>query len=172
MAVKQRILFLSLTLACFVGLIATFIVDGYLGVYDTTYITAGEIEQKVEPDFWLRSARWQDGAWSTQASRGERVLFRYEVENRQFSTYTTEVSISLWRSQNKLSDLISQPMSVAPFDKEELTWEVDTQKFKVASETDSEQPFDFSVIIQRGEIERRIIVHVLGTPKLSPVPSR
>jgi hypothetical protein len=40
---------LYLALACFAGLIAIFIADGYLGIYDTAYVTAGEYEQEIEP---------------------------------------------------------------------------------------------------------------------------
>ena len=172
MATKRRNLFLYLTLACFLGLIAIFIVDGYMGIYDTIYVTSGEREQKIEADFWLKSAKWQDNAWTTQTSRGQKVLFRYEVDNRQFPPYSTEISVSLWRSQRKLNDLVSQPMLVAPFDKEELKWEVDTEKFKVASEISPEQSYQYSVIINRGEIERRIIVNVnpLAYPS-KPVPA-
>jgi len=47
----RRYLFLYLTLACFFGLVAIFIVDGYIGIYDTLYITAGEREQTIEADF-------------------------------------------------------------------------------------------------------------------------
>ncbi|GAI56646.1 unnamed protein product, partial [marine sediment metagenome] len=43
----RKNLFLYLTLACFFGLIAIFIVDGYLGIYDTIYVTAGEQEERV-----------------------------------------------------------------------------------------------------------------------------
>ena len=42
----RRHLFLYLALGCFAGLIAIFIVDGYVGIYDTVYVTAGEYEQK------------------------------------------------------------------------------------------------------------------------------
>jgi len=171
MTTKRKNLFLYLTLACFLGLITIFIVDGYLGVYDTIYVTTGEREQKVEADFWLKSAKWQENAWTTQTSRGQKVSFRYQVDNRGFSDYSTEVNVSLWRSQQKLSDLVSQPILVAPFGREEFTWQIDTDKFKVASEISPEQSFEFSVIITRGELERRIIVHVLSeTLSKPPVP--
>ena len=68
MAAKRRNLFLYLTLVCFLGLIAIFIVDGYMGVYDTVYITAGEREQKIESDVWRRG----DKFWSSGVNRGKR----------------------------------------------------------------------------------------------------
>jgi len=54
MAVKRRYLFLYLALACVAGLTAIFIVDAYLGIYDTVYVTAREYTQKIEADYWLR----------------------------------------------------------------------------------------------------------------------
>jgi len=83
MATRRRSLFLYLALACFIGIIAIFVIDGYLGVYDALYITAGEREETIEPDFWQR----EDWVWSTRVNQGERVFFRYEVDNRQFSRY-------------------------------------------------------------------------------------
>jgi hypothetical protein len=94
MATKRRNLFLYLTLACFIGLIAIFIVDGYMGIYDTIYVTTGEREQKIEPDFWLR----QEWAWSTGVNWDEKVFFGYEVDNRQFSAYSADIEASVWHS--------------------------------------------------------------------------
>jgi len=160
MAAKgRRNLFLYLTLACFLGLIAIFIVDGYLGIYDTIYITAGEWEQKVEPDFWLR----QDRLWSTGVNRGEEAFFRYEVDNRQFSDYTADVEVSIWHDQEKVRDLISQRILVAAFDRGELEWVVNTAEL-LPSALPPEQGYDYSVIIKRGEIERRVIVYINPAP--------
>ena len=122
MAIKQRNLYLYLTLLCFFGLIAIFIVDGYMGVYDTVYVTAGEREQKIESDVWLR----EDKFWSSGVNREEKAFFRYEVDNRRFSGYTADIEASLWRSQEKVQDLISQPISIDAFDKGQLEWVIDT----------------------------------------------
>ena len=170
MAMKRRNLFLYLTLACFFGLIAIFIVDGYMGIYDTIYITAGEREQKIEADFWLR----QDRIWSTGTNWGEKVFFRYEVDNHQFSSYTADIEVSVWRSQGKVRDLISQPILIAAFDKGQLEWTVDTTELLPGGLT-AEQRFEYTVIIKRGEIERKIIVYLnplAYPPKSVPVPPR
>ena len=84
----RRNLFLYLVLACFVGIIAIFVVDGYLGIYDTVNVTAGEREEKAEPDFWIR----QDWVWTIGVNWGEKTSFRYEVDNRQFSSYTAQIA--------------------------------------------------------------------------------
>ncbi len=170
MATKRRNLFLYLTLACFFGLIAIFIVDGYMGIYDTIYITAGEREQKVEPDFWLR----QDRIWSAGVNWGEKVFFRYEVDNRQFSSYTADIEVSVWHSQEKVRDLLSQPISIGAFDKEQLEWEIDTAEL-LPSDVPPEQSYEFTVIIKRGQVERNIIVYInypAYPSKVVPVPPR
>lgn len=168
MVTKRRNLFLYLSLACFFGLVTIFIVDGYLGVYDTVYVTSGEYEQVIEPDFWMR----QDRPWSTGVNWGEKVFFRYEVDNRQFSRYTADTEISVWHGQEKVLDLISQQMSVTAFGKAELEWIIDTTQLLSAL---PEQSYQYSVIIRRGEIERQIIVNVnpfAYPPKPVPAPPR
>jgi len=170
MAAKRRNLFLYLTLVCFLGLIAIFIVDGYMGVYDTLSITAGEHEQKIEPDYWLR----QDRFWSTRVNWGDEAFFRYQVDNRQFSGYTADIEVSVWRSQEKLRDLLWQQMSINAFDKGDLEWTIDTAEFLPGEiPPEQEYQYQYTVIIQRGEMERRIIMDinpVLSPPK--PLPAR
>ena len=170
MATKRRNLFLYLTLACFFGLIAIFIVDGYMGIYDTVYVTAGEREQKIEPDTWQR----QDRFWSAGVNWGEKAFFSYEVANRQFSSYTADIEVSVWRMQEKLLDVLSQPIVVAPFDEGQLEWVIDTTEL-LPEDIPPEQSYEFTVIIKRGEIERNIIVRINPVPyqvKPAPVPPR
>ncbi len=162
----RRNLFLYLTLACFFGLIAIFIVDGYLGIYDTIYVTAGEQEEKVEPDFWLR----QDRSYSVWVNQDEKVFFDYEVDNRRFSSYSAEIEVSVWHSQEKVLNLISQPISIAAFDKEQLEWVVDTTEL-LPSDIPPEQSYEFTVIINHGETERRVILSVNPSP-FPKLPSR
>ena len=170
MATKRRNLFLYLTLACFFGLITIFIVDGYMGIYDTIYVTAGEREQKIESDVWLRGDRF----WSAGVNRGEKAFFRYEVDNRQFSSYTADIEVSVWRSQQKVRNLISQPILIDAFDKGQLEWEVDTAEL-LPGDIPPEQSYEYTVNIKRGEIERNIILRINPIPylpKTAPVPPR
>ena len=172
----RKNLYLYLTLACFIGLIAIFIVDGYLGVYDTIYITAGEREEKIETDFWLRQGPVPPGggkgAFYISANWAEKVFFRYEVDNRQFSQYSADVEVSVWRMREKVLNLVSQPITVAPFDKGVVEWVLDTAELK-PDELPPEQGYEFSVIINQGEIERQVILYVNPSPfpKL-PAPTR
>jgi putative lipase involved disintegration of autophagic bodies len=170
MATKRRNLFLYLTLACFFGLIAIFIVDGYMGIYDTVYITAGEREQKIEPDTWQR----QDKFWSAGVNRGEKAFFRYEVANRQFSSYTADIEVSAWRMQEKVRDLAAEPIAIAAFDEGQVEWVIDATEL-LPEDIPPEQSYEFTVIIKRGEIERNIIVRINPVPyqvKPAPVPPR
>ncbi|MFC2041232.1 hypothetical protein ACFLTY_02785 [Chloroflexota bacterium] len=163
----RKNLFLYLTLACFIGLIAIFVFDGYMGIYDTAYITAGEREEKIEADTWLR----QDSFQSTWINRGEKVFFRYAVANHQFSSYSADIRVSAWRSQEKVLDLLSQPMSIAAFDVGQVEWTVDSTEL-LPHDLPSEQGYEFSVIIKRGEIERKIIVYVNPrSGQIKPVPA-
>lgn len=168
MAARSRDLFLYLALACFLGLIAIFVVDGYMGVYDTVYITAGEREEKVEADFWLQ----EYNIWTTPANWGEGVFFRYEIDNRRFQSYSADIEVSLWRRQEKVLDLLSEEMQVASFDKGQLEWVVDTAELEPVP---PEQSYEYTIIIKMGELERRIIIY-LNTPsdfnKMPILPTR
>jgi len=169
MASKRSSLFLYLALVCFIGIIAIFVVDGYLGVYDTLYVTAGEREDKIEADFWLHERY----PWSIPVNQGEKVFFRYEVDNRQFSEYSANIEVSVWRMQEKVVDVVSQPIVVSSFDKGEVEWIVDTAELKPA-DIPQEQPYELSVVINRGETERRLILYINPTPYpiKPPVPVR
>lgn len=134
--------------------IAIFIADGYLGIYDTIYITAGEREQKVEPDFWLR---W-DRSWSTGVNWGEKVFFRYEVDNRRFSTYSTPIQASVWKENEKVIDLFSGDKSIRPFDKLMVEWTLSTQDLEKAG-FGADRDTKYTVKIKHGEVERRIVVN-------------
>ena len=156
MAVKHRNLFLYLTLACFLGIILIFIFDGYMGVYDNLSITSGEFPQKIEADQWARQEKYGSSA---SVERGGKIDFTYEVDNHQFSSYTADVEVSVWHSQEKVADLIAQPMSLGSFGKGQVKWVLDTAEL-VPAEVSPEQRYDFTVVIKRGEIERNIVVHV------------
>jgi hypothetical protein len=156
MAVKHNNLFLFLALACFVGIILIFIFDGYMGLYDSLTVRAGEYpDQKIEADQW--SLEYRD--FSTAVEWGGKAYFRYEVDNRWFSAYMTDVEVSVLHGQEKVTVLISQPISLGSFDKGELEWVLDTEEL-VPANIPREQGYDFTVVIKRGEIERRFIVHI------------
>jgi hypothetical protein len=167
---KRRNLFLYLTLVCFFGLIAVFIVDGYMGIYDTIYITAGEREQRIESDVWQRG----DMYWSTGVNRGERAFFRYEVDNRLLSTYAAAVEVSVWRMQAKIMDVTSEQLSIGSFAKHQVEWALEADDL-IPANTPQEQSLEYTVMIKRGDLERNVILFInptLGPPKPLPAPPR
>jgi hypothetical protein len=158
-AKNKSSLYLCLALVCFAGVLAIFVVDGYLGIYDTLYITVQEREQVIEPDYWEQ--RWvKDGfeGYSLGARWGESIPFRYQIDNRSFSTYSVDVEVSVWSGGQKvIVPLDKTEVSVAPFKKAMVDW---TLRFGDLEETSpvSGEYREYTVRIRRGEIERKIIV--------------
>lgn len=155
MAIKSRNLYLYLALACFVGIIAIFIADGYLGIYDTVYITSGEREREVEPDYWQRSQVDERVYYSIGAEWGELVSFRYEIDSHRFSTYSTNVEASVWKSGEKIIELLNEDISIAAFDKVTVDWVLRAE----ALEEMGYGIGKYTIKIRRGEVEREIVLN-------------
>jgi hypothetical protein len=74
-----------------------------MGIYDIAYVTVGGWEQQFDWHWWQRGWTAHVGArW------GETVPFRYEIENRRFSSYLTSVRVSVWKGNQKVIDLFSE----------------------------------------------------------------
>ena len=155
----RRNLFLFLALACFISLIAIFVVDGYMGIYDTVYVTTGEYEEKIEPDRFPG----QDQFFSTGVGWGDKVFFRYEVDNRKFSTYSPTIQVSVWHENKKINDLLAEDTVVKPFDTATIEWTLDSKELESLGFSEG----NYTVKIERDGVERRIIVgyHVEYPPK-------
>jgi hypothetical protein len=152
----RKYLFLFLALAFFAGIIAIFIVDGYLGIYDTVYLTSGEFEQKIEPDFWQR----QGGLWSISANWGDKVFFRYEADNRRFSTYSTTIQASVWKENEKITNLLVEDKVIKPFEVSTQEWTLDSMELESLGFI----PGQYTVRIERDGVELRIIVFYITNP--------
>jgi hypothetical protein len=150
-------LFLYLALACFLALIVIFIADGYMGVYDATYVTTGEREEVIETDYWLRypPSETYRVTYYVSAEWGQRVFFYYEIDNRQFSSYSTMVEASLWQENEKLLDLFSEQKTIEPFDKAVAEWTLSPDELEQPAVGVSSQ---YTVKISYGEVERNIVV--------------
>ena len=155
MAVKHKTLYLYLTLACFLGIILIFVFDGYIGVYDSLIVKAGEYPERIEADEWTEPYR----DFSPTVEWGEKAFFSYEVDNRRFSAYEVDFEVSVWHGEEKVYDIIAQPISVAAFDSTELKWVMDMAEL-VPDSVGPDQSYEFTVVIKRGEIERSLIVRV------------
>ena len=171
MAVKHKNLYLYLTLACFLGIILIFIFDGYMGIYDSLTIKTGEYPQTIEADQWAQQNRYGYSP-SAGADWGSLAYFTYEVDNRRFSSYMADVTVSVWHSQEKVADLVEESLSVASFSKGQIEWVLDTREL-VPADFPPEQGYNLSVVINRGEIERRVIITIIPSPympKVVPAP--
>ena len=166
MAVKHKNLYLYLALVCFLCIIVIFILDGYMGVHDTLFVTAREYPQKIEADQWSQAKYGYIP--TSNVEWGGKVAFRYEVDNHQFSSYTADIAVSVWHSQTKVADLVTQPMSVASFEKGQLEWVVDTATL-LPKNVLPEQGYQYTVIIKMGEVERKVIVDISPVPYSSTV---
>ena len=150
MAAKRRkLLFLYLAIACFIGIIVIFIVDGYVGIYDTVYVTTEEYPQDIGPDFWQRQVLDYPRPYNVGAEWGEPVHFQYEIDNRRSSTYTATVDASVWKSNEKVIDLFSQNISISNFDKVTMNWTLSAQELEKAGLGVGQ----YTVRIKRGEEE-------------------
>lgn len=177
MTTKRKNLFLYLALACFLALIVIFIVDGYLGIYDTTYITVGEQEQIIEPDYWLAGHGAPAGFeldYYISAQWGQKLFFRYEIDNRRFASYSTLVQASVWQENEKLFDLFSEQKSIGSFDKATTEWTLATEDLEQPVPGTSSQ---YTIKITYGEVTRRIVVDFYYPgeypvpPEVVPVPT-
>jgi hypothetical protein len=168
-ALKRRYRFLYLAIACIAGLIAVFVVDGYMGIYDTIYVTVGEREEKIEASWWQQpESAWPtryENAWTTWATVGQKITFRYEIENHQFSTYLTPVQASVWQENEKVDDLFSGDISIGQFGKETVEWSLATEELPGLTPG---WPAQYTVKINRGDIERKIILD-LNYPEAPPI---
>jgi hypothetical protein len=163
---KRRDIYLYLTLLCFFAIIAIFVVDGYSGVYDTFRITAGERPQTVDPDYWLRP---EATTYETRVAWGEKVFFNYEIANHRLTGYTAEVNASVWRSQEKVRDLLTQQVTIPALSNAQMEWSIDTVELVPGGVTQG-QSVQYSIRVRRDNIERRIIINI--SPGSFPIPPK
>jgi len=157
MAIRGRNLYLYLALACFVGILAIFLADGYLGIYDTVYITSGEHEQKIEPDYWQQPWAKEHGYdyYGVGSEWVEPVYFKYEIDSHRFSTYSTNVEASVWKSGEKIIELLNEDISIAAFDKLTVDWVLRAEELEEIGYGIGE----YTIEIRRGEVERKIVLN-------------
>jgi hypothetical protein len=171
----RKNLFLYLALACFLGLIAIFIFDGYLGIYDSLRITIGERQEVIEPDYWLDqrpdTPYGYEIDYYTSAEWEQNVFFRYEIDNRRFASYDTLVEASVWQENEKLFDLFSEEQSIASFDKAIMEWTLSTEELDEA-DISAGRFAQYTVRIAYGEVERNIVVDFYYPDDLGPIPAK
>jgi len=156
MARRRRNLYLYLALACFFGLIAVLVFDGYIGVYDRLTTTSGEREINFEEDRW---DEYEQEWWGPNPNWGDEVFFSYEIDNRTFREYNSDLNVSLWQSQNKLADLTSDELTIASFEAKTVEWSFDTAEF-LPEEPVQGQAYNYTVKIMLGEVEHNILISI------------
>ena len=161
----RKHLFLYLSIICFLGLLAIFVFDGYIGVYDTLEITADEYSQIIEPDQWQK--RYNPSAGTDW---GGKIFFAYNIENRRFYSYLTPIKATLWQENERLLDLLAEDKSAGPFSKVSSAWTLDSKVLESMGLSSGQ----YTLKIERGDVERNIVVH-FNVPRddalIKPVPA-
>jgi hypothetical protein len=169
---KSKYLYLYLALACFLGIILIFVFDGYIGLHDSLIISNGEYPVTITTEQWDTQNRGNvEFIPTASANYGEKIPFTYQIENRHFSSFRSTIDISVWNNQVKLGDLYSTTVTAKAFGKGQAQWTLDTTQF-ISENLTVGQSVDFTVVIQRGDIERKVIIYVYvanGQGKVIPV---
>jgi len=167
---KSAYLYLGLTLACFVAILCIFIVDGYLGVYDTLYIIYEEHEQTIE--FEGQQYITEGGTYfAGEIVGGSSLLCRYRIDNRTFSLCEGQLTVSLWKAGNKLADLVNREIKIGRFGSTVVEWTISPGKFG-SMDAAVEEDTNYTVKINFDGKERRIILghRVRGIMVPKPTP--
>jgi hypothetical protein len=167
---KSKNLYLYLALACFVGIILIFIFDGYMGFYESLSTTDVNYPQQITEEQWQQENRY--GLPGLSIERGGDITYQYVVDNRQFSSYAAEIDVSLWQNQVKMADLTSETLTLGAFGKGEVDWVLNMDDY-LPAEIPAGANYNFTIVIKRGEIERRVMLYVNPTiiiPKPVPIP--
>lgn len=167
---RPKRLFLYLAIGCFAGLVAIFIVDGYLGIYDTFHISVGEYPRHtIAADYWLRqdsgdyiarpgTSEGDKFAYCcVSANWDQQITFEYVIENHHTSSHATEVRASVWQENSKITDLLIQDVSIPPLDEVTTEWTLSSADLGI-TEPVAGRTYDYTVRVSRGDVERRIII--------------
>jgi hypothetical protein len=158
---KNKNLYLALTLICFIGIILIFVFDGYMGLYDTATITVGEFPQTIGFEQWQEQAR-NNFIPSTGIGYGQQGVFRYEIANRRFSAYNSDINVSVWRNQQKIADILTEALNVRAFGSVQVAWNFIPSVY-LPDELPVNTSAEFTLLITHGDTERKIIINVYST---------
>lgn len=142
--------------------------DGYLGVYDTLYITYGEYEQKIE--FESQQYIEVGGTYfGGEIVAGASALYRYQIDNRLFRPCEGRLAVSLWKSGNRLADLVDRQVKLASFDSTVVEWTISSEKL-VNVDVSTEEYTNYTVKINFAGKERRVILGYRARGLMVPKP--
>jgi hypothetical protein len=153
---KNKLLYLILAIACFIGIILIFFFDGYVGLYDTLTMSSGEQSQSIT--FAQMSNSTRDGyAPQLYPNNSGNVSLNYEIDNRHFSAYQSDIVVSIWHNQVKVADIFTGTVDVGAFKKDAVTWNIDTRDY---ISQDANDGISYTLEIKRGDILRKVIFFV------------
>jgi hypothetical protein len=156
--VKHKNIYLYLALACFVGIIVIFVFDGYLGLYDSLTMQDINYPQKIDSEQWQQQDRFGYAPAINIESGGD-IPFVYELDNRRFTSYQAPVNISLWHNQTKILDIKSETLALGAFASAKFEWVLNFSDY-IPDNVTPETRYDFTFLINRGDIERRVIIYI------------
>ena len=176
MAIKRGSIWLYVSIAFFIGIVAVFFVDGYMGVYDTILINTPGNEYEIAPDFWQESRTANDRYYVGGIKQTDLLKFGLQIENRRFSDYQSNVKVSLWEGGREIKELFEQSDNIEVFQPSPLyEWELDTTDLEVA---DTLNGTIYVIKIDRNGVERKITLRLdalqessRGSPEIAP-PTR
>lgn len=152
-------LWLYLAIACFLGIVAIFFVDGYMGIYDTIWVTVGDRTYEIEPDYWELSWVNNDGYYIGGVGQGDLMQFRYQVDNRCFSDCYIRVEASLWRGGREVEELFTAGGKMEAFKSSPVyEWTLDTTGLDASGEYGGT---NYTVKITRDGVERKMHLELL-----------
>ncbi len=150
---KPKRLFLYLAIASFCGVVAIFISDGYIGVYDTLTVTVGEYDQEIRASHWDN----ENPPWVYDETVTGNIYFSYKVDNNQLDEYAASIQASVWQENEKVADLFSQDVSIARLDDATVEWTLAKEDIGYTDPTPNTR-VNYTVKINRDDVEREIIV--------------
>ncbi len=150
---RPKRLFLYLAIASFCGLVAVFITDGYMGVYDTITVTVGERDEEI------RSSEWEDEDtyWIYDDTSAANIYFSYKIDNNRLEEYTASIQASVWQESEKIADLFSGDVSIDRLEDTTVEWTLAKEDIGYSDPTPATS-VNYTVKINRDDVERRIIV--------------
>lgn len=153
---KNKTLYLILAIACFIGIILIFFFDGYVGLYDTLTMDSGEQIQSI--NFDQKNSGGRDSFIpQLYPNTSGNVSLSYEIDNRNFSSYRSDIVVSIWRNQVKVADVFTGAVDVGAFKKDTVNWTIDTQDYVSQNATDGTS---YTLEIKRGDILRKVIFYI------------
>lgn len=161
-------MYLYLALACFLGIVLIFVLDGYTGRYDKLEFDTGQRVQSIDfvendertPPFYMLSIH---------ADRGDVLEFTYTLENRWFGRYQADVLVLL-TGNSGATELVNGRLSVDGFSTGILAWTIDTATLLPAN-TEERVIYNAELVIKRGGIERVISMNInTNSTGIKPLP--